>query len=155
MADIISAFTEDQAASLTGLTVHRLRHWDRTGFFVPSLATEDRRTPYSRIYSFRDLLILQVLKGLRIDGHCSLQHLREVRDKLAHSGDDFWYRTTLYVLNRKVVFEEHGELVEPVSRQRVLQIPLRMIRAGMEKSIRVLSKRIPDEIGKIDRKRNI
>jgi len=155
MADIISAFTEDQAASLTGLTVHRLRHWDRTGFFIPSLATEDRRVPYSRIYSFRDLLILQVLKGLRIDGHCSLQHLREVRDKLAHLGDDFWYRTTLYVLNRKVVFEDDGELIEPVSRQRVLQIPLRVIRTGMERSVKELSKRAPDDIGKIGRKRNI
>jgi MerR HTH family regulatory protein len=37
-AEVISAFTEEQAARLTGVTVHRLRHWDRTRFFVPSLA---------------------------------------------------------------------------------------------------------------------
>lgn len=157
MAEVISAFTEEQTAHLTGLTVHRLRHWDRTKFFVPSLAADDRRMPYSRIYSFRDLLSLQVLKALRIDIGCSLQHLREVRDKLAHLGDALWSRTTLYVLNKKVVFhdEAEGELREAVSGQIVLQIPLQVVRTGMEKSVKELSKRAPDEIGRIDRKRNV
>jgi MerR HTH family regulatory protein len=55
--DVIRA---DQAAKLTGLTVHRLRHWDRTGFFVPSFAAKNRRSPFSRVYSFKDLLSLRL-----------------------------------------------------------------------------------------------
>ena len=155
-AEIISAFTEEQTERLTGVTVHRLRHWDRTGFFVP-LSSSDRGVPYSRIYSFRDLLSLQVLRALRDDAGCSLQHLREVRDKLAHLGDDLWSRTRLYVLNRKVVFydDEKGELREPVSGQMVLQIPLRLVLTSMESSVRELSKRQPNDLGRVDRKRSV
>lgn len=156
-AEIISAFSEEQAARLTGVTVHRLRHWDRTRFFTPSLGDDDRRSPYSRVYSFRDLLSLQVLRALRDDAGCSLQHLRGVRDKLAHLGHDLWSRTRLYVLNKKVVFydEENDELREPVSGQMVLQIPLHGVLRGMERSVREMSKRQSGDIGKIERKRSV
>lgn len=154
---VISAFTDEQASRLAGLTVHRLRHWDRTGFFVPSFAAENRRSPFSRVYSFRDLLSLQVLKALRIDLGCSLQHLREVKDKLAHLGDDRWSHTTLYVLNRRVVFhdEQTGELREPVSGQAVLQIPLRVVRRNMQAAVDDLSKRDATDVGRIVQRRNV
>lgn len=155
--NVIQAYSEEQAASLTGLTVHRLRHWDRTKFFIPSLASDDRRSPFSRVYSFKDLLSLQILKALRIDMGCSLQHLREVKDKLAHLGDERWARTTLYVLNKKVVFhdEKTGELREPVSGQFVLQIPLRVVRANMVAAVNDLNRRRSDDFGRIVRKRNV
>jgi uncharacterized protein (DUF433 family) len=153
---VISAFTEQQAARLTGLTVHRLRHWDKTGFFAPSLKANESRASLSRVYTFRDLLVLQVLKALRVDRRCSLQHLREVRDTLASSNDDFWYRKTIYVLNRKVVFEDNvGDRIEPVSGQTVFPIPLKLVRTAMDKAVRDLSKRDKDEYGKIDRRRNV
>jgi uncharacterized protein (DUF433 family) len=156
-AEIISAFTEDQAERLTGVTVHRLRHWDTTGFFRPSLGADNRRQPFSRIYSFRDLLSLQVLRSLRDDAGCSLQHLREVRDKLGHLGDDLWSKTRLYVLKKKVVFydEEKDELREPVSGQTVLQIPLRVVMSDMKLRVRSMSSREPEEYGRIDRKRTV
>ncbi|HZZ61262.1 MAG TPA: DUF433 domain-containing protein [Roseiarcus sp.] len=155
--EIISAFTEEQAESLTGVSVHRLRRWDRTSFFQPSLAGDNRRLPYSRIYSFRDLLSLQVLRSLRDDAGCSLQHLREVRDKLTHLGDDMWSRTKLYVFNKKVVFydEQKEELREPVSGQLVLQIPLHAVLTGMKTSVGAMSKRQPEEFGRIERNRNV
>lgn len=155
--NVISAFTEDQAARLTGLTVHRLRHWDRTGFFIPSLAAQDRRVPFSRVYSFRDLVSLQILKALRIDLGCSLQHLRDVKEKLAHLGDDRWSHTTLHVLNKKVVFfdEERDEHREPVSGQIVLQIPLKVVRSDMRKAAKALGQRTDTEIGSIERHRNV
>ena len=156
-SNVVSAFTEEQAARLTGLTVHRLRHWDRTRFFVPCFAADNRRTPFSRVYSFRDLLSLQILKALRVDMGCSLQHLREVKQKLEHLGEDRWSKTTLYVLNKKVVFhdEETGELREPVSGQIVLQIPLRVVRANMQSAVEGLSKRGTDDFGQIVRARNV
>ncbi|MDF1747584.1 MAG: DUF433 domain-containing protein [Alphaproteobacteria bacterium] len=153
--NIISAYTEDQASKLTGLTVHQLRHWDRTGFFTPSFAAENRRTAFSRIYSFRDLLSLQVLKALRVDMGCTLQHLREVNESLSHLGDDRWSKTTLYVLNRKVVFDEEGQLKEPVSGQAVLQIPLRAVRKNMHSAVEAMSRRDNMDIGRIEKKRNV
>ena len=156
-SEVISAFTEEQAARLTGVTVHRLRHWDRTKFFMPSLAADNRRVPFSRIYSFRDLLSLQVLRSLRDDAGCSLQHLREVRDSLRHLENDLWSRTRLGVLRKKVVFydEERDELREPVSGQTVLQIPLSVVVADMRKQVKKMSARRSDEIGRIDRKRTV
>lgn len=156
-ASVVMAFTEEQAASLAGLTVHRLRHWARTGFFVPEFSQAAAPSPYERVYSFSDLLSLQVLKQLRIDGGCSLQHLREVKAKLAHMGEALWSRTTLAVLNKKVVFIDasKGEMREPVSGQLVLQIPLRIVRSKMESAVAKLAERESSEIGRIDRKRNV
>src|SRR4051794_6182220 len=103
-SSVVAAFTEDQAAKLTGISVRQLRYWDRTGFFVPTLAYEDRRQPYSRLYSFRDLVCLKVVSALRNEASVSLPHLREVKEKLSHLGDDLWAKTVLYVLKRRVVF---------------------------------------------------
>jgi uncharacterized protein (DUF433 family) len=155
--NIIGAYSEEQTANLTGLSVHRLRYWDRTGFFVPSFAAENRRVPFSRVYSFEDLVSLQVLRALTIEARCSVQHLREVKEKLAQLGEHGWAHTTLYVLNRKVVFEndETGELHEPVSGQLVLQIPLRLVRRNMRAAVQELNKRDDADFGRIVRKRNI
>lgn len=155
--DIISAFSEEQTAKLTGLTVHRLRYWDRIGFFVPAFATENRRLPFSRVYSFKDLISLQVLKALTIDMNCSLQHLRAVKEKLVNMGEDAWARTTLYVLNRKVVFrdDQTGRFHEPVSGQGVLQIPLKAVRRNMQEAVSALNKRGEDDVGRIVKKKNL
>lgn len=154
---VISAFSEEQVAKLTGLTVHQLRHWDRTGFYSPAYADENRRAPFSRIYSFKDLVSLQILRALRNDLGCSLQHLREVKQKLEHLGDDKWSRTTLYVLRRKVVFHdsETGELREPVSGQAVFQLPLQVAKANMEGAVRNLRSRDRAKIGTIEQHRRV
>jgi hypothetical protein len=59
-SSVISAFNEEQVQRLTGVTMAQLRYWDRTNFFAPSLTDENRGRPYSRIYSFRDLVCLRV-----------------------------------------------------------------------------------------------
>src|SRR5262245_20194400 len=81
--EIVSVFTEDEVARLTGITTHQLRYWDRHDFFSPSLAYEDRSRPYSRLYSFRDVVSLKVLNQLRNEEGVSLPHLRDVKKRLA------------------------------------------------------------------------
>jgi DNA-binding transcriptional MerR regulator len=154
---VVSAFTDSQVARLTGLSVQQLRHWDRTGFFAPSLAYEERRSPYSRIYSFNDLAALKVLKKLRVDLGCSLQHLREVKEKLSHLGENGWLKTTLFVLNKKVVFHdiELEEYREPVSGQLVMEIPLRIVLSEMKQAVHKLWEREPETIGQISKNRKI
>src|SRR5262245_51472951 len=123
--NIISAFTEDQVSQLTGITLAQLRYWDRTKFFVPSLAGENRGQPYSRIYSFLDIVCLKILNVLRNEVGVPLPDLREVKEKLTHLGDDMWATTTLYVLDKKVVFHnpDTDNKEEIVSGQKILQIP--------------------------------
>ena len=53
----IAAFSEEHATRLTGVTKSQLRYWDRTNFFVPSYAEENRRVVFSRVYSFKDILV--------------------------------------------------------------------------------------------------
>jgi uncharacterized protein (DUF433 family) len=156
-SNVVSAFSEEQVQRLTGVTVAQLRYWDRTNFFVPSLADEDRARPYSRVYSFRDVVCLKVLNTLRNEARVSLPHLREVKERLAHLGDDMWARTTLYVLNRKVIFDnpDTRRKEEIVTGQGVLQIPLEVVRSNMERAVKELWSRDETTIGKIQQKRGI
>ena len=155
-AVVIAAFSEDHVETLTGVSKRQLRCWDRDGFFVPSLAYKDRSRPYSRLYSFRDVVSLKVLNALRNDAQVPLSHLREVKDKLLHLGDDMWTQTILHVLKKRVVFvnPETRNLEEVVSGQGVLQIPLQVVTGDMQAAVKSLYKREPSSIGKFEQKRN-
>lgn len=154
-SNVISAFSEEDVERLTGITINQLRYWDRTGFFVPSLASEDRRVALSRIYTFRDVVCLKVLNTIRNELKVSLQHLREAKDKLAHLGEDVWTKATIYILNRRVVvYDPATERREDVvSGQGVLQIPLEVVRGDMEKAVNALRERDTTTIGKITQNR--
>ncbi|WP_312472570.1 DUF433 domain-containing protein [Brucella sp.] len=155
---IVMAFTEEQAEKLTGVSAAQLRSWDRTGFFVPALANKNRSLPLSRLYSFRDLVCLKVLNALRNDENVSLQHLRSVKERLAHLGEDMWAKTTLYVLNKKVIFEnpETKNKEEVVTGQGVLKIPLQIVTGDMKRAVDQLKKRDTSTLsGKIERIKGI
>lgn len=149
--NVIGAFSEEHAEKLTGISRHQLRRWDRSGFLVPSYGWEDRRDAFSRIYSFRDLVSLRVLNDLRNEKKVPLQHLRKVSEKLAHLGDQKWTSTTLYVLGKRVVFEDPRTSLreEVVSGQRVFDIPLRVVISSTRQAVRDLNIRGADKVGKI------
>lgn len=154
---VIAAFSEEQVERLTGISKTQLRYWDRTHFFSPSYAEDDRRQAYSRVYSFRDLVCLNVLNALRNDAKVSLPHLREVKDKLAHLGDDMWAKTTLYVLNKRVLFDNPQTKTreEIVSGQVILQIPLEVVRGKMADAVKVLWARDKTKVGAVERLRTV
>ncbi len=154
---VIAAFSEDDVERLTGISKGQLRYWDRTEFFTPSLADENRRWPNSRVYSFRDVVCLKILNAIRNEARVSLPHLRGVRKKLMRLGDDMWAKTTLYVLNRKVVFynPETSRKEEVVTGQGVLQIPLSAVTGDMERAVCSLRNRDAGTIGRIDRSRGV
>jgi uncharacterized protein (DUF433 family) len=155
--NIISAFSEDDVERLTGITTRQLRYWDRTRFFTPSLADEDRRHAYSRVYTFRDVVCLKILNTIRNESKVPLQHLREVRETLTHLGDDMWAKITLYILNRRVIFynPETDRREDIVSGQGVLQIPLRVVRGDMERAVRSLRQRDAATVGHITQHRGL
>ena len=154
---VIAAFSEDHVERLTGISNSQLRYWDRTEFFAPSFADENRRRPHSRVYSFRDVVCLKILNALRNEARVSLPHLREVKEKLTHLGDDLWAKTTLYVLNRKVVFynPESSRKEEIVTGQGVLQIPLHVVTGDMKKAVQSLWERDSKTVGHIERSRGV
>jgi uncharacterized protein (DUF433 family) len=108
--NVIAAFSEEQAARLSGVSKFQLRYWDRTNFYVPSYAEENRRMSFSRVYSFKDIVALRVLHVLKNQSGVSLQQLREVGEELAVFGPDpdRWVALDLYVLNKRVIWHEPG-----------------------------------------------
>lgn len=148
---VVSAFSEEDVERLTGITIHQLRYWDRTRFFVPSLAADNRRAAMSRVYTFRDVVCLKVLNTIRNELKVPLPRLREAKDKLAHLGEDVWAKVTLFILNRQVVIHnpETDQKEEVVSGQGILQIPLPVVAGDMEKAIRALRERPAEAVGKI------
>ena len=155
MSNVIAAFGIEHAATLTKLSLNQLREWDQDGFFVPSLASENRRLPLSRIYSFEDVVGLRTLAMLRKDHSVSRQHLRKAAECLkAHSGKP-WSSLTLYVLNREVHFKNPttGKVEGAVSGQLAVPIELASIADDMRAKAAELRVRRSDSIGRIEQKR--
>jgi DNA-binding transcriptional MerR regulator len=71
----MEGFTADQASRLTSCTAHQLRYWDRIGLVRPTVQSTGGRPGVRRLYSFRDLVSLRVIRSL-IEGGMSLQRVR-------------------------------------------------------------------------------
>lgn len=82
----MEGFTAAQACRLTSCTPHQLRYWDKVGLVQPSIQTTDGRPGRRRIYSFRDLVALRVVKSL-LDNGLSIQRVRRAWDYLRRTGD--------------------------------------------------------------------
>lgn len=157
MSTVIAALTAEQVENLTGLSSAQLRDWDRTGFFAPSYPTENRRSPYSRVYSFEDVVVLRTLALLRRQERIPMAHSREVARALSQHSDRPWSKLTLYVLNREVHFENPttGKVEGATSGQQAIPIKLSSIVEDMRAKAECLKHRDVDEVGKTVRHRYI
>ena len=128
----IMAFTAEQVRRLTGLSLRQLHYWDKTGFYVPQSADEERHGPYSRFYSFRDLVGLRTIAMLRNQYRMPLHELRKVGAWLSERFGDPWSSLTFYVAGRRVFFDDPetgvrmagkplGQMVMPVKMERIAQ----------------------------------
>jgi DNA-binding transcriptional MerR regulator len=82
----VEAFTAQQACRLTGCTPHQLRYWDRVDLVRPSIQRTGGRPGKRRLYSFRDLVALRVVKSL-LDNGMSVQRVRRAWDYLRRTAD--------------------------------------------------------------------
>ncbi len=82
----MEGFTAAQACQLTSCTPHQLRYWDKVGLVKPSVQTTDGRPGRRRIYNFRDLVGLRVVKSL-LDNGLSIQRVRRAWDYLRRTGN--------------------------------------------------------------------
>jgi uncharacterized protein (DUF433 family) len=158
VVSVIRAFSADHAVRLTGLSMRQLRYWDDTGFFRPRYASEDRRSPYGRVYSFRDIVGLRVLSVLRKRHKVPLQHLRKTAEELAHLREGLWSGTTLYVLDREVYLQDpnSGAVRKAIGGQYVFDVlPLRRIIADVRTKSERLRQRTAEQVGQVARHRYI
>lgn len=79
------SFTAEQACRLANCTHHQLRYWDRVDLVKPSVQGSGGRPGVRRLYSFRDLVALRVVRSL-LDNGMSLQRVRRAWDYLRREG---------------------------------------------------------------------
>ena len=156
ITNVISAFSADQVVTLTRLTIRQLSYWDNLGFFQPQYAAEDRRSPYSRIYSFKDVVGLRTLSVLKTKYKCSLPHLREVAGELSSYSKTPWADLTLYVLKKRVYFNEPetGRQREVAGGQYAL-LPIKSVMEEVRRDADLLGRRAPEQIGQIEKRKYI
>ncbi len=156
MADPI-AFTTDHVARLTGLSDRQLRYWDETGFFAPAYSKE-RRRPYSRIYSFRDVIGLRAIAVLRNKHQVPPQELRRVGAWLQKRCDAPWSALRFYVCGRRVYFDDPAASAilagTPVG-QASFPFELEPVAADMKQRIDRMRERGTSQIGKIEQHRHV
>src|SRR6476646_746500 len=81
------------ACNAAGITYRQLDYWARTGLVAPTVRGASG-SGTQRLYSFRDILILKVIKRL-LDAGISLQQIRTAVQHLRKRGTDDLTRVTL------------------------------------------------------------
>jgi DNA-binding transcriptional MerR regulator len=113
MAD--EGFTAHQTTRLTGCTARQLRYWDHIGLVQPSVQRTGGRPGVPRLYSFRDLIALKVVKSL-LDEGISLQRVRRAWDFLnRRAGLDQHLSEVKLVTDGKSIFKicrNQGEVLD-------------------------------------------
>lgn len=103
------AFTAQQASVLTGCTHHQLRYWDRVALVEPTVQRTGGRAGVRRLYSFRDLVWLRVVKGL-LDNGMSVQRVRRAADYLRRNAElDDTLATVKLVTDGVSIFQVVGD----------------------------------------------
>jgi len=73
------------ACDVAGITYRQLDYWARTGLVTPSVR-DASGSGTQRLYSFRDIVVLKVVKSL-LDAGVSLQNIRKAIDSLRKRGE--------------------------------------------------------------------
>ncbi len=81
------------ACAAAGITYRQLDYWARTGLVLPSIRPASG-SGTQRLYSFRDILVLKIVKRL-LDTGVSLQNIRAAVDQLRARGTDDLAHITL------------------------------------------------------------
>ena len=152
--NVIFAFSADNVIHLTGLTKSQLQYWDKLGFFLPQYTSENRRSPYSRVYSFRDVVGLRTLSLLRNEHKISFQKVRKFAERLANYEASLWSKSQVYVLGREFyVGLPGGEFAENREGQFAPVVFLKNVIGQIERGMNELKQRSPLQIGKISKGR--
>jgi len=125
---IAGRFSGNQAASVVGITYRQLDYWARTDLVRPSV-TEAQGSGSRRLYSYRNLLELRMVKNL-LDAGIKLESVRDAFKYLREQSDADITSAHLVINGRSVVLCQGEELIDVVRRgQGVLNLlPLSQVK---------------------------
>ncbi len=132
----MEGFTAQQTSRFTGCTAHQLRYWDRIGLVKPSVQATGGRPGVRRLYSFRDLVALKVVKSL-LDHGMSLQRVRRAYSYLRKRAalDDHLSEVKLVTDGQSIfkIARNDGELLDALKEgQLAFFIAIDEIAAGVD-----------------------
>ena len=111
----MEGFTAAEACRYTKCTPHQLRYWDRIKLVQPSLQSTGGRPGVRRMYSFRDLVALNVVVSL-LEGGMSLQRVRRAYDYLRKKANlDSHLSEAKLITDGQSIFQMYrndGELID-------------------------------------------
>ena len=90
---VVIGYRGPTACSAAGITYRQLDYWARTDLVVPSIRSASG-SGSQRLYSFKDILVLKVVKRL-LDAGVSLQNIRVAVDALRSRGVEDLAQVTL------------------------------------------------------------
>ena len=100
-----------EAAEVVGITYRQLDYWARTDLVRPSLM-DAKGSGSRRLYSYRDLLELKVIKSL-LDAGIKLESVREVFSYLQDNlGEDVTTANLVIQGNQAVLVRDDGALID-------------------------------------------
>ncbi|KZM73137.1 MerR family transcriptional regulator [Nocardia terpenica] len=92
--DELMGYRVPSACQVAGITYRQLDYWARTGLVVPSIRSASG-SGSQRLYSFKDILVLKIVKRL-LDAGISLQNIRIAVDHLRSRGVEDLAGITLF-----------------------------------------------------------
>jgi DNA-binding transcriptional MerR regulator len=135
------------AATAAGISYRQLDYWDRTGLVQPSVRGATG-SGTQRLYAFRDILVLKLVKRL-LDTGVSLQQIRIAINQLRKSGFNDLAKTTLMSDGAKVYLcNSNEEVIDLLGRgQGVFGIAVGLVLREVEATLSTI---VPSSIEELD-----
>ena len=148
-----SGYRGTTAASAAGITYRQLDYWDRTGLVQPQVQGA-AGSGSQRLYSFRDILVLKLVKRL-LDTGISLQQIRVAVDHLRAQGISDLARITMMSDGARVyMFTTDHEVVDLMGRgQGVFGIAVGQVLREVEASLVNISTSSIDAVDELSARR--
>ena len=135
------AFTSKQACHLSGCTSHQLRYWDKVKLVSPSIQSSHGKPGVPKLYSFRDIVSLKVIKTL-LDNGMSIQRVRRAWRYLSRNGD-------LQDQLSKTKLSSDGETIYTVEENKVLDA-LKHGQLAFFETIDFVAKEVEEDLSKFE-----
>ena len=135
---MVLGFSGTQAAKIVGISYRQLDYWARTDLIRPT-AADATGSGSRRVYSYRDLLELRVIKNL-LDAGIRLESVREVFTYLRNHVDTDIVAAHIVISGQSVVLCQGDQLVDVLRNgQGVLNVlPLSGVKDQVDAQIEVV-----------------
>ena len=140
-------YSGKEAASIVGITYRQLDYWARTSLVRPSFA-DAKGSGSRRLYSYRDLLELRMVKKL-LDAGIKLENVRKAFTYLRDVAETEIISAHLVIAEDMVILCEGDELIDVVRQgQGVINVlPLEGVKDDVDTSIMQFNQEKSDDEG--------